>query len=109
MKAEVQKGHNVLITGIGGGVAVQALQFAIAQGANVYVTSGKAEKIEEAKKLGAKGGVSYKDADWPKQLQALLPKDRPVLDAVIDSAGGNLTTLLVKLLKPGAKVAVYGQ
>lgn len=100
---------NVLITGIGGGVAVQALQFVLAAGANVYVTSGKSEKLEQAKKLGASAGVNYKDADWPKQLQALLPKDRPVLDAVIDSAGGNITSMLVRLLRPGAKVAVYGQ
>lgn len=99
----------MLITGIGGGVAVQALQFAVAAGANVYVTSGKADKIEQAKKLGAKAGVNYKDADWAKQLQALLPRERPLLDAVIDSAGGNLTTLLVRVLRTGAKVAVYGQ
>lgn len=90
-------------------VAVQALQFAIAAGATVFVTSGKAEKIEEAKKLGATGGVNYKEEDWPKKLQAMLPKDRPYLDAVIDSAGGNVTTLLVRILKHGARVAVYGQ
>ena len=53
--------------------------------------------------------MNYKEEDWAKKLAALLPKDRPVLDAVIDSAGGNVTTQLLKVLKHGARVAVYGQ
>ena len=47
--------------------------------------------------------------DWPKQLAALLPKDRPRLDAVIDSAGGPIITQTIRLLKHGAKVVCFGQ
>ncbi|KPV73848.1 uncharacterized protein RHOBADRAFT_65310 [Rhodotorula graminis WP1] len=108
-KADVKKGDNVLITGIGGGVAILALQFAVAAGANVLVTSSSQDKIKRAQELGAKGGVNYKDADWPKQLQALLPSSRPLLDAVIDSAGGPLITQLIRVLKDGAVVSCYGQ
>lgn len=60
-KGRVQKGDHVLVTGIGGGVALFALQFAVAAGANVYVTSSSPEKIRKAVELGAKGGVNYKD------------------------------------------------
>lgn len=60
-KGRVQKGDNVLVTGIGGGVALFALQFAVAAGANVYVTSSSSEKIRKAVDMGAKGGVNYKD------------------------------------------------
>lgn len=56
----VKKGDNVLITGIGGGVALIALQICVAQGANVYVSSGSEGKIRKAVELGAKGGVNYK-------------------------------------------------
>lgn len=56
----VKQGDNVLITGIGGGVALTALQLCVARGANVYVTSGVEDKIRRAVALGAKGGVSYK-------------------------------------------------
>jgi NADPH:quinone reductase-like Zn-dependent oxidoreductase len=73
------------------------------------VTSSKQDKIDRAKELGAKGGVNYREDDWSKKLAAMLPKDRPTLDAVIDSAGGNVTTQLLKVLKHGARVAVYGQ
>lgn len=41
-----------------------ALQFAVAAGANVYVTSSSPEKIKKAIELGAKGGVNYKDRKW---------------------------------------------
>lgn len=47
----------------GGGVALAALQFAIAAGANVYVTSSDESKIKRAIELGAKGGVNYKDGE----------------------------------------------
>jgi NADPH:quinone reductase-like Zn-dependent oxidoreductase len=62
VNARIQAGHNVLITGIGGGVALLALQICIAAGANVYVTSGTKEKIDRAVELGAKGGANYKDS-----------------------------------------------
>ena len=55
----VERDQNVLITGIGGGVATLALQFCVAKGANVFVTSGSDEKIDKAVSHGAKGGVKY--------------------------------------------------
>jgi NADPH:quinone reductase-like Zn-dependent oxidoreductase len=61
INASVERGHNVLITGIGGGVAITALQLCVAQGANVYVTSSSEEKIRKAVALGAKAGVNYRN------------------------------------------------
>ncbi|ESA43054.1 NAD(P)-binding protein [Neurospora crassa] len=107
-KAQAKPGQNILVTGIGGGVALQMLQFAVAMGCNVFVTSGNAEKIEKAKKMGAKGGVIYKDKDWDKQLMKQLPKDRPYLDAVVDGAGGDVVARSVKLLKSGGVISSYG-
>ncbi|RFU33750.1 hypothetical protein B7463_g2623, partial [Scytalidium lignicola] len=103
-----QKGKNILITGIGGGVALNVLQFAVGLGINVWVTSGNEEKIEKAKALGAKGGVNYKNDAWEKELKSSLPKDRPFLDAIIDGAGGNVISKSVKLLKRGGVVVQYG-
>ncbi|KAH8911405.1 NAD(P)-binding protein [Coniochaeta sp. PMI_546] len=103
-----REGRNVLITGIGGGVALQTLQFAVAMGCNVFVTSGDEEKIARAKGLGAKGGVVYKEAGWEKKLAGLLPQDRPFLDAVVDGAGGEVVGKTVRLLKAGGVIAQYG-
>ena len=101
-------GRNVLVTGVGGGVALAALQFGVALGANVFVTSGDGAKLERARLLGAAGGVSYRDADWDRQLAAMLPEGRPFLDAVVDGAGGDVVKRTVKMLKPGGVIACYG-
>jgi len=103
-----EKGRNILITGIGGGVALNVLQFAVALGANTYVTSGSQDKLDKAKAIGAKGGVSYKDEAWEKELKKQLPKDRLYLDAIIDGAGGNIIAKAARLLKPGGVVVQYG-
>lgn len=92
-------GRNILVTGIGGGVALMVLLFGVAQGCNVYVTSGDQGKIDKAAKLGAKGGVSYKEKDWDKKLQGMLPENRKYLDAIVDGAGGDIVNKGSRLLK----------
>ncbi|PSK37335.1 hypothetical protein B9Z65_2077 [Elsinoe australis] len=101
-------GRNVLVTGIGGGVALMALSFAVAAGANVYVTSGSEEKIKRAVELGAKGGVSYKEKGWEKKLVGMLPKERKLVDAIIDGAGGDVVEKAQKIMRAGGTVVSYG-
>jgi zinc-binding alcohol dehydrogenase/oxidoreductase len=52
-----------------------AFQFALAAGANVFVTSGSPEKIERAMAMGAKGGVNYKEDGWDKSLKSISRRD----------------------------------
>lgn len=82
-------------------MALMVLLFAVAEGCNVYVTSGGQEKIDKAVKLGAKGGVSYKEKGWEKKLQGMLPKERKYLDAIVDGAGGDVVSKGARLLKVG--------
>ena len=104
-----EPGRNILVTGIGGGVAIMVLLFATAMGCNVFVTSSSTAKIERAKELGAQGGVDYTDEDkWPRMLHKMLPRNRPYLDAVIDGAGGDILGNTWKLLKIGGIVVSYG-
>ncbi|RDA95081.1 hypothetical protein CP533_2138 [Ophiocordyceps camponoti-saundersi (nom. inval.)] len=108
-KARVTSGQNVLITGVGGGVALQALQFVVALGARAFVTSGEPAKISRAcTTLGADAGVSYRLPDWDVRLRELLPKERPYLDAVIDGAGGDIIARSLTLLRQGGVVVQYG-
>lgn len=107
-KGQVTKGQNVLITGIGGGVALFTLQFAVAIGASVYVTSSDESKIERAIQLGAKGGVNYRDEKWHEQL--LQQRDNVHFDLVIDSANGSSApTILSHVLARGGALVTYGQ
>lgn len=95
----LQPGKNILVTGIGGGVALMALTFATAAGANVWVTSGDQAKIDKAVKLGAKGGVIYKENGWEKKLQGMLPSSNKQIDAIVDGAGGDSIEKGARLLK----------
>lgn len=94
----------VLITGIGGGVALFALQFALAAGAEVWVTSGSEEKIQKAVALGAAGGANYTRPGWE---QTLLQQSSG-FDVIVDGAAGEGFGLLIKLSRPGGRIGVYG-
>lgn len=103
-RCQLQPGEKVLITGIGGGVAVVAMQLALAAGAEVYVTSGSEEKIARAVAMGAKGGVSYREPGWDKQLKALAGG----FDVIVDSAAGDGFALLPGLCNAAARIGFYG-
>ncbi len=101
---EFKEGENVLISGIGGGVATLALQFALAAKAKVYVTSGNQEKINKALQAGAVDGANYKDSNWNKDL---LDKSKG-FDLVIDSAGGKGFSDFIRMMKPAGRIITYG-
>lgn len=100
----LEPGETLLITGIGGGVATFALHFAVAVGANVWVTSSSSEKIQRAIDLGAKGGFNYREADWSKRF--VKAAGSPNL--IIDSAGGADYSSLLSIAAPGGRIVNYG-
>lgn len=103
-RCQLQAGEQVLISGVGGGVALFAFQFAVAAGADVYVTSGSDEKIQKAVEMGAKGGANYREEKWSRPFG----KETGGFDVIIDSAGGSGFGDLVKLTRPGARIGFYG-
>jgi NADPH:quinone reductase-like Zn-dependent oxidoreductase len=103
-RAQLKSGERVLVTGIGGGAALFALQFALAAGAKVWVTSSSADKIQRAKNLGALGGANYREADWVESLQ----KQAGNFNVIVDSAGGDGFARLVDLTAPGGRIVFFG-
>jgi zinc-binding alcohol dehydrogenase/oxidoreductase len=104
-RAGLQAGERVLISGVGGGVALLALQMAVASGADVWVTSGSAEKIAKAVALGAKGGISYKTEKWPATLTKQAGGSFHV---IVDSAAGPGFNDLIDAAAPGGRIVFYG-
>lgn len=96
---------NVLVTGIGGGVAQFAQQFSEVFGAAVYVTSGSDWKLNRAKEMGVAGCINYHTERWERRLK----KESGGFDLVIDSAGGYQINALLLLLKPGGKLVICGK
>ncbi|MDF3056497.1 MAG: alcohol dehydrogenase [Rariglobus sp.] len=105
-RAGLRVGEKILISGIGGGVALFAMQFAVAQGAQVYVTSGSDEKIARAIELGATGGFNYTHPGWAKTV-AHGHAER-LFDVIVDSAGGDGFESLVDLAAPGGRIVFFG-
>ncbi len=103
-KGWIKAGQKVLISGVGGGVALFAFQFALALGAEVYVTSGSAEKRAKALEMGAKAAFDYKEADFGKRIG----KETGGIQLIIDSAGGSGFAELTKCAAPGARIVTYG-
>lgn len=103
-RGKLQAGENVLVTGIGGGVAVTAMQFALAAGARVWVTSGSDAKIQKAVALGASGGVKYTAAAWGDELKKLAGG----FDLTVDGAAGPGFATLLDVAAPGGRIVIYG-
>jgi NADPH:quinone reductase-like Zn-dependent oxidoreductase len=104
-RARLRANETVLITGIGGGVALWALQFAMAYKARVYVTSGSDEKLDKAKAMGALGAYNYHSTNWAERAQ----RDSGGFDIIIDSAGGSQFNKLVEIANPGGRIVNYGR
>lgn len=104
-RAQLKSGERVLVTGVGGGAALFALQFAVAAGAEVWVSSSSPEKIARAQALGARGGMNYRDTNWSAALQK---QAGGLFDVIIDSAGGEGFGKLIELTRPGGRIAFFG-
>jgi NADPH:quinone reductase-like Zn-dependent oxidoreductase len=84
-RAAVQPGERVLIWGIGGGVALAAMQIAKQRGAHVTVTSGSDAKLEWASGLGADAVLNHRTTDVGKAVRTATNKRGA--DVVVDSVG----------------------
>jgi zinc-binding alcohol dehydrogenase/oxidoreductase len=108
-RAALSTGERVLVSGVGGGAAVFALQFAIAAGAEVWVTSSSADKIARAQGLGARGGFDYSRPGWAEAAREKLGAGaNGYFDVIVDSAGGAGFEALVDLAAPGGRIAFFG-
>lgn len=83
-RARVRRGERVLIWGIGGGVAIAALQICKLIGAEVWVTSRSEEKLARARELGADHALNTRD-DVVAELRTTTAKAG--MDVVIDNVG----------------------
>ena len=102
-RARVKKTDNVLIWGIGGGVALAALEIVRLIGATVWVTSHSNEKLALARGLGAENLLNYATTDVGKEIRARTNKRG--VDVVFDTVGeASWTQSLVALGRRGRLV-----
>lgn len=105
-RAAVSERDLVLIWGIGGGVAVQALQIAKRLGARVWVTSSSDAKLDRARALGADETFNHRTQDVPREVRERTGKRG--VDVVIDNVGEATWSQSMRMLAKRGRLVTCG-
>lgn len=105
-KGDLRPGEWVLVTGIGGGLALSLFQLARGVAGRLFVSSSSAAKLERAAAMGADVGVNYREEDVGKAIRAATGKRG--VDLVVDSAGGPSLDGSLRSLRQGGRVVIAG-
>ena len=105
-RAHLGRGEQVLVWGIGGGVALAALQVARHHGARVAVTSSSDHKLELARQLGAEFGVNHvTETDVPAAVKRRFGSG---VHVVVDSVGAPTWQHSLRAMRPGGRLVTCG-
>jgi NADPH:quinone reductase-like Zn-dependent oxidoreductase len=105
-RVRVQPGENVLIWGIGGGVALAALQICKQIGARVWAVSSSNDKLRRAADMGADELLNRNEVDV-----AAVIRDRTAkrgVDVVIDNVGTATWTQSLRALGRRGRLVTCG-
>ena len=97
------KVNDVLVTGSTGGVGMVAVMVLSKMGINVTAITGKPEKENYLKELGAKNVINRKEFEGEPKLL-----DKGTWDGVVDTVGGNILSNAISQTKPKGIVALCG-
>ncbi|HEY3933337.1 MAG TPA: zinc-binding dehydrogenase [Gemmatimonadales bacterium] len=105
-RARLTAGETVLIWGIGGGVAIAALQIARYLGARVAVTSSSPEKLARARELGAELGLDHAaERDVPRAVKDHFGGG---VSVAVDTVGAPTWARSLRALRPGGRLVTCG-
>ena len=105
-RARLEAGETLLVWGIGGGVALAALQIAKLIGARTIVTSGSDAKLDVARGLGADVALNHRKADVVAEVKQHTGGRGA--DVVADSAGEQTWTGSLRALRRGGRLVICG-
>jgi NADPH:quinone reductase-like Zn-dependent oxidoreductase len=106
-RAQFKPGQTVLIHGIGGGVALSALQLAKLSDAEVIVTSSSDIKLQRAVEIGADHIINYQTIDDIAQKVKDITSGRGV-DIAIDTVGAATWPIDFSAVRRGGKIVLCG-
>jgi NADPH:quinone reductase-like Zn-dependent oxidoreductase len=102
----VKPGETVLCLGTGG-VSIFAMQFALAAGARVIITSSSDDKLARARKLGAAETINYKITPaWEKEVLKLTAGRGA--DHIIEVGGSGTLARSYEAIAFAGKIALIG-
>ena len=98
-----EKVKDVLVTGATGGVGSIAVMILSKMGYDVHAVTGKKDKNDYLKNLGAKNIIERKEFEGESKLL-----EKGIWDGVVDTVGGAGLTKIFAQTKPGGIVAACG-
>ena len=98
-----EKVNDVLVTGATGGVGSIAVMILSKMGYNVHAVTGKKDKNDYLKDLGAKNIIDRKEFEGESKLL-----EKGTWDGVVDTVGGPSLTKILAQVKPNGIVASCG-
>ena len=98
-----EKVKDVLVTGSTGGVGSIAVMVLSKMGYNVHAVTGKKDKHEYLKDLGAKNIIDREEFQGESKLL-----EKGIWDGVVDTVGGDSLTKILAQTKPSGIVAACG-
>jgi acrylyl-CoA reductase (NADPH) len=98
-----EKVKDVLVTGATGGVGSIAVMILSKMGYDVHAVTGKKDKADYLKDLGAKNIIDRKEFEGESKLL-----EKGMWDGVVDTVGGAALTKIFAQTKPGGIVAACG-
>ena len=98
-----EKVKDVLVTGATGGVGSVAIMILSKMGYDVHAVTGKKDKDDYLKNLGAKNIIDRKEFEGESKLL-----EKGIWDGVVDTVGGAALTKIFAQTKPGGIVAACG-
>jgi NADPH:quinone reductase-like Zn-dependent oxidoreductase len=104
-RAALQPDETVLIWGIGGGVALAALQIAKLIGARTIVTSRSEAKLDAARALGADVALNHRTDDVSAEVRRHTGRGA---DVVVDSIGEESWRDSLRSLRRGGRLVMCG-
>jgi NADPH:quinone reductase-like Zn-dependent oxidoreductase len=105
-RARLRTGEDVLIWGIGGGVAIAALQIAKQLGARVWAVSSSAAKLARAAELGADVLLDRTAMDVARTVRERTGKRG--VDVVVDDVGQTTWSQSLGVLAKGGRLVTCG-
>jgi len=98
-----EKVNDVLVTGATGGVGCMSVMVLSKMGYKVTAVTGKSDKEDFLKKLGASAIIDRKDLETESR-----PLDKALWDGVVDTVGGKILAKAISHTRPNGIVAACG-
>ena len=106
VRAELQPGETLLVTGAAGGVGLAAVQLGKLMGARVIAAASSEEKLALCKEHGADELIDYSDGELKEKVKAVTGGKGA--DVIYDAVGGDIFDQCLRCINWNGRLLIIG-